>query len=365
MALRDDLRTFPGIQPAAFQHPFDAAALAALKRVPLLDRVMKMINNVDTRIRYLLYVGNSVQVGPNQYNRLYRQYLRMAEIIDVQRLPRLFVAQSPIPNAFAVGMDDYMIVVNTGLIDILSEDELLAVLGHELGHVKCEHMLYKTMAVYLIQSGPMLLDFLPLPATVGQLALRGLIMSLYEWSRKAEFSCDRVGALVTQEPELMQMALAKLAGHTIGMKEDINIDAMIAQGRDYHEYGADDWVDRFVKFYVMMNDMDRTHPLIPLRVSELETWKVSEHYNQIMRGEYHDLVRDGAELEETVVEPIPVVTARAAQCPKCNTFNPDNAMFCTKCATNMRDATMFCATCRNPVMAEWKVCAGCGNRLTA
>ena len=51
--------------------------------------------------------------------------------------------------AFAIGMEKHTIVITSGLVELLEDDELRFVIGHELGHIKSGHMLYRTMAVFL------------------------------------------------------------------------------------------------------------------------------------------------------------------------------------------------------------------------
>ena len=57
----------------------------------------------------------------------------------------------PRPQAMALGIDHPFVVVNSGMIDLLDEDELRFVLGHELGHVLSGHALYTTMLMQLLR----------------------------------------------------------------------------------------------------------------------------------------------------------------------------------------------------------------------
>src|SRR5947209_3454265 len=139
-------RRFPGLDPAALQHPYDRAALGALQRVPGLDIIIrKFIELFPERVAYIQNVAQTVRVSPAQCSQLYAQLQEACAILDV-REPELYVAQYPAPNAYTSGHNHPYIVVTSGLLDLMSEDEVLAVIAHELGHIKSGHILYKTMA---------------------------------------------------------------------------------------------------------------------------------------------------------------------------------------------------------------------------
>src|SRR5690242_8283109 len=139
-------RRFPGLDPIALQHPYDRAALGALQRLPGLDIVMrKFIELFPEKVAYIQNVAQMVRVSTAQCPQLYALLLEACAILDVPE-PELYVAHHPSPNAYTSGCERPYIVVTTGLLDLMNEDELLAVIAHELGHIKSGHVLYKTMA---------------------------------------------------------------------------------------------------------------------------------------------------------------------------------------------------------------------------
>jgi len=66
-------------------------------------------------------------------------------VLEVQP-PHLFIQNDPFPNAYTYGYTNPFVVVTTGLLKDFDEDELTFILGHELGHFKCGHTLYNTVA---------------------------------------------------------------------------------------------------------------------------------------------------------------------------------------------------------------------------
>jgi hypothetical protein len=89
-----------------------------------------------------------------------------------------------------------MVVVNSELLQLLEEDELRAVLGHEVGHIPSNHVLYRTALLILLQMTTTV-GALPI---LGGLPLLAVRTALLEWSGASELSADRAAVLVTRDP---------------------------------------------------------------------------------------------------------------------------------------------------------------------
>jgi len=267
-------RILTEIAPRSWEHPADKAALAALRKLPVFDEVLRRLFGFfgEKPIR-LAFQANAVKVGPDQFPEIYALYKDVLRTLDIETEYDLFVSQTPIVNAGAYGMDRPFIILNSGMLIILNEDELKYILGHELGHIVSDHVLYRTMTVLLIQLASMGFPI------VG-IAARAILVGLLEWQRKAEFSCDRAGLLAVQDPNVVMTGLMKLAGGG-ELKYDMNLDAFIRQAEDYRASG--DVADQVFK---VLNLLGATHPFPVLRVSELRTWIEAGAYDRILRGEY-------------------------------------------------------------------------------
>jgi Zn-dependent protease with chaperone function len=360
MALREDIRTFPGLSHLAFQHPLDRQALEALEKIPLLPTVTrKFFEIVQERFILVSQISSSLRVTPRQFPSLYKQYVRMAEVLDLQKLPTLFLQTTPTINAYAMGAEDYFVVVTTGLMHLLDEDELLAVIGHELGHVKCQHMLYTTMVNFMTMFGAAILERL-LP-NVAQLATLSIQLALLEWYRKAEFSCDRAALLATQNPEVVCSALAKLAGWSDDRPEEMSLDEVIHQADDYEELGEGSALTKAVKLLVLLQ---QDHPYPVVRVKEIKQWSASPEYQAILRGDYR--TREAMWAPPPPVMPMapPPVSGTGLRCPVCGTEARPGARFCSECGTDL-SAVPTCGKCGSPIQPDWVHCPNCGNRLIA
>src|SRR2546421_3009390 len=140
---------YPGIHPKVFEHPLDRSALEALRKTPGLDLLFKKLASLHfERIVRIHYTGGSVRLTPRQCPRIYDLLRDGCHSIDLEE-PEFYLRQTPELNAYTWGMSRHTIVVTSGLVDSLTDDELRNVIGHELGHIKSGHMLYRTMAIFL------------------------------------------------------------------------------------------------------------------------------------------------------------------------------------------------------------------------
>src|SRR5918912_131006 len=183
------------ISSLAYEHPADRAALNTLRALPGFDEVVRKIAGfLGERGVRQLFLANAVRVGPQQRPQLDALYTEVLEALDWPTRHELYVSQTPIANAMAVGFDRPFIVLNSGMVALLEREERRAVIAHELGHIMSGHATYTTLALILITIGLRNLPFL------AGVALLPFELALLEWYRKAEFSADRAALLGTQDP---------------------------------------------------------------------------------------------------------------------------------------------------------------------
>jgi Zn-dependent protease with chaperone function len=303
-------RRFPRLSSSAFEHPADRAALDAVKQIPVLDQVFRKILELGLeRIWRIQMLGRSVHVTPKQCKPVYKLFKEACEILDMHE-PDLFIINTPIPNAFTYGVERPFITIHSGLIDLMDEDELMGVIGHELGHIKAGHVLYKTIAYFLATVAQRFLGL------GGAVATLGLQIALYEWSRKSELTADRAELLVTQDIETSLRINMKLAGGTRTVYAQINHDEFLKQASTYEELDH----STLNKVYKFLNELWLSHPLPVYRAKEVKAWSESKQYAEILAGRYPT--------EE------PGVTLRT--CPHCGSKISPSFFFCPDCGKNAR-----------------------------
>jgi Zn-dependent protease with chaperone function len=269
-----------GISPKAYEHPADRAATAALASIPMLDLVVrKLIEFGYERALRQTYLGASVRLGTDQLPGIWTRYQHILGVLDIAESYDLYMTAEPIANAMAIGAGKPILVLNSGTVALLDDDELEAVIAHEVGHIASDHVLYRTALQILLR-----LTGQRLPMAAG-LPLLAVQHALLEWSRATELTCDRAAAIVTRDPRVVCKMLMTMSAGARG--EDLNLDAFMRQAMEYSEEG--EGLDRLQR---LLTDMRQTHSLPVKRVHELLAWVRDGEYDRIVGGEY---VRRGQE----------------------------------------------------------------------
>ena len=139
-------------------------------------------------------------------------------------MPNVYVIDSPHPNAFATGRnpENAAVAATTGLLDMLSRDEVAAVMAHELGHIRNRDTLIMTMVATIAGAISMLANFgmffssdsrsNPL-ALIGAVLLAPFAAMIVQMaiSRTREFSADKAGAEICGDPDALASALGKIS----------------------------------------------------------------------------------------------------------------------------------------------------------
>ncbi len=262
-----------GLKADQFRHPLDLEATAAFKYLPGWDWALRtVLGSMAEQALYLENIGSGLLVNQQQLPDLYQLLTEACRILDIVP-PQLFVRQNPAPNAYTLAIrgKQPFIVLHTALIDLLTPEEVQAVIAHELGHLKCEHGVYITLAnLIVLAAGQM-------PYWGGLLA-QNLQQQLMTWLRCAEFTCDRAGLLVSQDPTVMMSVLMKLAGGSSKLAPQLNVHAFLKQARAY-DAAADD----FSTLWKTLQTAQLTHPLPVIRARAIDQWASSNSYRAILQ----------------------------------------------------------------------------------
>jgi Zn-dependent protease with chaperone function len=262
-----------GLKADQFRHPLDLEATAALKQLPGLDWVIRaVLGSMAEQLFYLDNIASGILVSDQQLPELHQLLREACQILDLE-LPQLYLRQHPAPNAYTFAMrgKQPFIVLHTSLVELLEPAEIQAVLAHELGHLKCEHGVYLTLANLIVLAASQLSPW-------GILIAQGLQMQMLAWLRCAEFTCDRAGLLVTQDPKVMASVLMKLAGGSPTLAPKLNLDAFLAQARAYDQIN-----DELGQLLKSVRSAELTHPVPVLRAREIDRWAHGQTYNALLK----------------------------------------------------------------------------------
>ena len=285
--------TYTGISSEVFRHPLDRQAEQALRSVPGFDLVANaFVEYIYERPQQVYLLGNNIKAGPRQYSTLYGIFRESVRDLDIYPEPALYISQNPQVNSYALGHEHPYIVVNTGLLDLLSETELRTVIAHELGHIKCDHTILIQMAIWAMGAASLLGE---LTLGLGNVISSGLIFAFYEWRRKAELSADRAAMLVMDELQPIMHTMMKLAGGSNKYAHECSLNEFIQQADSYRDLDQDS-LNQLYKFLIYNggNGTFLSHPFPVERLHYLQIWANSEEYRQIRSGNYPQTEEKGA-----------------------------------------------------------------------
>jgi Zn-dependent protease with chaperone function len=215
-----------------------------------------------------------VRLGQEQLPGIWVLHRQVFNALDMDQVPGLYMTQFPLANAYAIGTQKPIVVLNSELVRILDDDGRRVVLAHEAAHIHSDHQLYRTGLIILLMIG----DAVRLPIFAGP-PLLAIKLALLEWSRSAELSCDRAAALVTRDPQAVCRALMVISAGEAA--DDLNLNAFIAQGMDYSESGTG--LERLTR---LLQQLGITHPMPVRRVRILLDWVQEGEYDRMVRGDY-------------------------------------------------------------------------------
>ena len=273
-------KKFADLNKHEYIHPLDSKALAAVKAIPGVDTSLKKLLEWtgESAIR-VMFMASAVKVTPKQCPDLHAKLQIACTTLGVD-MPDLYIQQNPIVNAFTGGVEKPIIVLHSALIERLNDEETLAVIAHEVGHIHAEHVLYLTAAKLL----EALANFgaaklIPGSEIVKFIISAGIASALLAWARRAELSCDRAALLVVQDPHVVGRTMMKLAGGTFASK--IDYDLFLEQGREFQKNYDEKKLD---KFWADIINAGLSHPFPIWRVSEIIKWVEGGEYDEVMKN---------------------------------------------------------------------------------
>ena len=248
------------MKPTDFIHPEDDAALRQMETIPGFPLMVKKILAIGVeQMSYGINMASAIRLSEKQ-------------LLDIPE-PEFYLQMDPNPNAWTSGDTRIWITVTSGLVEMMSNEELDAIIAHECGHILCRHVLYHTLAQWLNKglSFNGVLDKLTIPA---QFAL------LY-WQRKSELSADRAAAVVTS-PQIVAQVMARLAGGSRELTQNVDLQEWAAQADKYNEIRNDGLWNKTLQMAITAF---QSHPFAAVRVREILNWSLSEQYRSLVERE--------------------------------------------------------------------------------
>lgn len=294
------------VNPRDFIHENDKKALDALKSIPGFDQLTKAFMKVfSERTMKILNMSSKVRLSPEQCPRIYNLLVPICEKFAIP-VPELYLELDRNPNAYTSGDTTIYITVTSGLLELLTDDEIQAVLAHECGHIICHHVLYHTMGRVVLNGAAAFLG-------LGQLVSTALSVAFSYWMRCSEFSADRAAAVFCGGPDRVVDVMLRLAGGTTDVASEINAQLFMEQAKDYEDYVDD---SNWNKILEALTLMEATHPFLSVRAASISQWCKNTHFDRLTTG-------------------APLVLPSGC-CPKCGNQVDDDWAFCRKCGAPLK-----------------------------
>lgn len=276
-----------------------------MESIPGFATIVKKILSIGYEsLQYGVNMASNIHLSEQQLPEIYRHLPPICKKMGIP-VPEFYLQMDPTPNAYTFGDTRVFITITSGLVEMMNDEELDAVIAHECGHILCRHVLYHTIAQWL-SNGLDALGFL------GSLAAPVQYAILY-WHRKSELSADRAACIITS-PKTVATVMARLAGGPKSITSNINFKEWARQADDY---------DRIQKSNLWNKTLQLTaiagldHPFAAVRVREILKWGESEQYR--------------------VIKNTKLLTSRTSSrtCPNCGKPIGDGWQFCRHCGIEL------------------------------
>ena len=288
------------MKPSDFIHPEDAAALRQMESIPGFSALVKKVLAIGIEtLQYGVNMASTIRLSEKQLPHIYKRLPPLGEKMGIAE-PEFYLKMDPIPNAWTMGDTRIYITVTSSLVEMMSDEELDAIIAHECGHIMCRHVLYHTVAQWL-SSGIASLGILGTLAVPIQYAL------LY-WYRKSELSADRAASIITT-PDVVASTMARLSGGPKSLTSQIDMREWAKQADEYDKIQNSGLWNKALQMAVIMG-LD--HPFSAVRVREILKWSESEQYNMIKNGKFQ-------------------IEAPEGICPHCGNSIDKDWKFCRNC----------------------------------
>jgi len=288
--IRKNLSVSTPVDCEQYIHPLDKNALIALKKIPLLDTICSKVWSVmNDKIDNMVNMSSMIHITEKQLPKIYNMVKSITNKIGIE-MPDLYLKLDRTINAYAYGTEKFTIVIHSGLIECLEDDEIYAVLAHECGHIACKHSLYNMVADIVLNKGAMfgvqeLVCYLDGKGLLGSIAGNvlstvdsALELAFYHWDRCSEFSADRIAVICCGSAEPVIETMMRLAGGTVHIDSEINKDLFIEQATEYRENMDKNLVNKGLEFLLTKN---MSHPLLAVRAYEARKFAQSDEFKKL------------------------------------------------------------------------------------
>ena len=271
-----------------YMHDLDRTAVDALNRFPKFVQFKKAyMANMDEKVEKICKLSSAIRLNENQMPEIYNLLPPICAKLGIS-IPDLYYIKSKEMNAWTSGSTNPYICVTSELVEKVPTELVSSVIAHECGHIACNHVLYHSMAIQLLNG----IDSSPLMKidSIRKYVTPTLVNALLYWYRCSELSADRAAVLCDGGPNQTIDMLLRIHGY-----ENVNREEFLKQALDLKRFVEESDSNKFLEQMIIKED---SHPRLATRVYECFEWTKTEQYSDILNGTY---VRKDSIHEEEVV----------------------------------------------------------------
>ena len=244
-----------------FIHPSDKKALDALKALPGFDYLVKKFMSIySEKVNKLQTTSSMIKISENQLPHIYNILLKVCKKLEIS-IPEMYLKLDREPNAYTMGDSEIFVVLHSGLLETLTEDQIETVIAHECGHIVCHHHLYTTMGIYIMRGAEYFIN-----GPISNAIFTAIQYAFFYWMRCSEFSADRVSAYYHGSSEPVVDVMMALAGATSNLNLQFNKEEFFKQAIEYKKLVDDSAYNKALEFITFGLS---SHPLIAYRAYEI------------------------------------------------------------------------------------------------
>ena len=249
--------------PSILRYPNEERLLKSLLSIYGLRETVNLFIKIFSTLFEGFLLGEAIKATEKSYPHIYKIGRRVSSILDLKNPPDIFVAQEPLFIAYTIGTKEkHQIVLSSALVENFSEREISFVIGHEVGHIIFDHLVFHSLIAFwsLFISRIPFLKYILFPS----------FLPLLTWSRNAEISADRVGLFVSRDIKASINAMIKLSGGK-GILKYVNPQEYMKQ------------FDLLKKSPGRFLEIFSTHPFLPKRGKALFVFYNSLFYKNVIK----------------------------------------------------------------------------------
>lgn len=262
---------FRHLDPAVYRHPLETEAFKKLSLMPGINTVLQKIAPLlEQNYSETFFAANGLKVGPHQYSDLYAKLESACRTLGYSKVPSLYVSFMGLHgdmglHSYAAGDTSPFIVISPEALEHLAEEEVLALLSHELGHIQMGTLRYRMAADVLSILMSKTFRKTPLEIFADSISLP-VQQAILNWRLYANLSADRSAILVLQDPQAVFSLLLKLSG---GLSSRASLDSFMSHAESFDGENMARWIEQYWQQFLFSRQM----PSFPVwRAYEINNW---------------------------------------------------------------------------------------------